>query len=206
MIPGRVDLLLERLDSPLGQVLVVTEAAAPGRIRALDWHDHEDRLHRLLRIQFKNETASITSATHPLASRLSGSAPTASPAARALGAYFDGDPDALETLPIHLGGTPFQRAVWMALRGIPAGTTLTYAELARQIGQPRAVRAVGAANGANPLSLILPCHRVVGSDQSLRGYAGGLARKQWLLEHERRHAGLRPASTGRCRRQAQPAG
>jgi methylated-DNA-[protein]-cysteine S-methyltransferase len=74
--------------------------------------------------------------------------------------------------------------VWAALRDIPAGSTLSYADLARRIGEPRAVRAVGAANGANPVAVIVPCHRVIGADGTLTGYGGGLERKQWLLAHE----------------------
>jgi len=104
-------------------------------------------------------------------------------AVTALGRFLAGEPAALSTVPVDLGGTPFQRDVWAALRGIPAGSTITYAELARRIGRPRAVRAVGAANGANPVSIVVPCHRVVGKD-GLRGYAGGVARKEWLLAHE----------------------
>lgn len=104
-------------------------------------------------------------------------------AASALRRYLAGAASALDALAVDLGGTPFQRAVWEALRGIPCGTTVTYAELARRVGRPRAVRAVGAANGANPVSVVVPCHRVVGKD-GLRGYAGGLPRKEWLLAHE----------------------
>ena len=81
-------------------------------------------------------------------------------------------------------GTPFQKNVWQALRRIPCGTTISYAELARRVGDPAAVRAVGTANGANPVAVIVPCHRVIGSNGKLTGYGGGLDRKQWLLEHE----------------------
>lgn len=105
-------------------------------------------------------------------------------AASALRRFLAGDLSALDGVPVDLAGTPFQRDVWTALREIPAGTTTTYAELARRVGRPRAVRAVGAANGANPVSIVVPCHRVVGKD-GLRGYAGGVARKEWLLAHER---------------------
>ncbi|MCB1636104.1 MAG: methylated-DNA--[protein]-cysteine S-methyltransferase, partial [Xanthomonadales bacterium] len=93
-------------------------------------------------------------------------------------------PDALDALPVRTAGTAFQREVWSALRQIPRGETRSYAQLATTIGRPSAVRAVAAANGANPISLIVPCHRVIGSDGSLTGYAGGLARKGWLLRHE----------------------
>jgi len=101
-----------------------------------------------------------------------------------LGAYFAGDLASLETLPIELVGTAFQRAVWQRLRGVRPGTTIAYGELARALGVPRAARAVGAANGANPLWLVVPCHRAIGANGALTGYAGGLQRKRWLLEHE----------------------
>jgi methylated-DNA-[protein]-cysteine S-methyltransferase len=110
-------------------------------------------------------------------------------AVTALRRFLAGDLSALDAVRADPGGTPFQKDVWAALRGIPAGSTITYAELARRVGRPRAVRAVGAANGANPVSVVVPCHRVVGKD-GLRGYAGGLSRKEWLLEHE---AAARPA-------------
>ncbi len=103
---------------------------------------------------------------------------------RAVEKYFSGDCGALDAVPVELNGTPFQRKVWEALRQIPAGSTLSYADLARRIGEPRAVRAVGAANGANPVAVIVPCHRVIGTDGTLTGYGGGLDRKQWLLAHE----------------------
>jgi O-6-methylguanine DNA methyltransferase len=106
----------------------------------------------------------------------------------ALDAYLAGDLGALDALRVSPGGTDFQRRVWTALRAIPAGTTASYAELARAVGAPRAVRAVGAANGANPVSIIVPCHRVIGSDGSLTGYGGGMERKAWLLAHEGRAA------------------
>jgi methylated-DNA-[protein]-cysteine S-methyltransferase len=102
----------------------------------------------------------------------------------ALHEYFAGDCRALDAVAVELNGTPFQRKVWEALREIPAGATLSYADLARRIGEPRAVRAVGAANGANPVAVIVPCHRVIGADGTLTGYGGGLDRKQWLLAHE----------------------
>ena len=102
----------------------------------------------------------------------------------ALRRYFDGRLDALNGLPVDPGGTAFQRQVWLTLREIPAGQTWSYAQLARAVGRPSAVRAVGATNGRNPLPLVLPCHRVIGADGSLVGYGGGLDRKVWLLRHE----------------------
>jgi methylated-DNA-[protein]-cysteine S-methyltransferase len=111
-----------------------------------------------------------------------------------LTAYFDGD--LLEfDLPLRLAGTPFRQRVWAALREIPYGQSCSYGELAVRIGQPTAARAVGLANGRNPISIIVPCHRVVGADGSLTGYGGGLDRKQQLLDHEahtRAQRGRRP--------------
>ena len=101
--------------------------------------------------------------------------------------YFDGDLAALDGVRVDADGTPFQRAVWSELRAIAPGATLSYAALARAVGAPRAIRAIGRANAQNPVSLVVPCHRVIASDGTLRGYAGGLARKAWLLDHERAH-------------------
>ena len=107
------------------------------------------------------------------------------PPPRALSAaYFKGDLTAIDGLKVANGGTDFQRAVWKALRAIPAGGTITYGALAARLGRPKAARAVGLANGANPIAIVVPCHRVVGADGSLTGYGGGMARKQWLLAHE----------------------
>jgi methylated-DNA-[protein]-cysteine S-methyltransferase len=105
---------------------------------------------------------------------------------RQLGEYFDGARTDFD-LPLATTGTPFQQSVWHQLARLPYGRTASYAELAVRIGAPRAVRAVGAANGRNPVSIVVPCHRVVGSDGSLTGYAGGLDAKRWLLDHERAH-------------------
>ena len=103
---------------------------------------------------------------------------------RAMRAYFKGDLGIIDKLPVETPGTPFQRSVWQALSKIRRGRTISYAELARRIGKPRAVRAAGLANGQNPISIVVPCHRVIGSDGTLTGYGGGLPRKKWLLEHE----------------------
>lgn len=109
----------------------------------------------------------------------------------ALERYFDGEITALDAIKVAFTGTPFQNKVWKALRKIPGGTTLSYGALARRIGEPKAVRAVGLANGSNPIGLIVPCHRVIGSDGSLTGYGGGLPRKRWLLDHEAKHSAFR---------------
>jgi methylated-DNA-[protein]-cysteine S-methyltransferase len=112
-------------------------------------------------------------------------------------AYFRGQLDALDGLPVETGGTAFQRRVWEALRTIPVGTTVSYLEMARRVGAPDAVRAVGAANGANPVAIVLPCHRVIGSSGRLVGYGGGLDRKRWLLAHE--NAPITPAAAAQAR-------
>ena len=111
--------------------------------------------------------------------------------------YFRGRLDALDRIPVDTGGTPFQRRVWEALRTIPVGTTVSYLEMARRVGAPDAVRAVGAANGANPVAIVLPCHRVIGSNGRLVGYGGGLDRKRWLLAHE--NAPITPAAAAQAR-------
>lgn len=102
----------------------------------------------------------------------------------ALARYFKGDLKAIDKLATDTGGTEFQRKIWRELRRIPCGKTISYAELAKRIGKPAAIRAAGLANGANPVSIVIPCHRVIGSGGSLTGYGGGIHRKQWLLAHE----------------------
>jgi len=106
-----------------------------------------------------------------------------------LGDYFAGRRESF-SLPLDFRGTLFQKAVWQALLTIPFGETRSYGEIARQIGRPSASRAVGAANGRNPISIVAPCHRVLGSNGALTGFAGGLAAKDYLLDHERRHAAI----------------
>jgi methylated-DNA-[protein]-cysteine S-methyltransferase len=104
--------------------------------------------------------------------------------------YFRGERRAFD-LPLAPRGTEFQQLVWSALQRIPYGETRSYSDIAREIGRPAAVRAVGAANGANPIPVVIPCHRVVGSNGSLTGFGGGIETKRWLLAHESRAAGLR---------------
>ena len=165
---------IEALATPLGQMLVVTDEQQ--RLRALGWTDLEDRLQRQL------------AASYGAALRLR-SGPTSAAIREALHAYLEGKLDAIDTVAVETSGTPFQRVVWEELRRIPAGTTLSYRDLAIRIGRPKAVRAVGHANGANPICVVVPCHRLIGSDGSLTGYGGGLHRKRWLIDHE---AGTRP--------------
>lgn len=105
-------------------------------------------------------------------------------AATVLEHYFAGELDALDTVDVEMNGTPFQKRVWAALREVKAGTTASYSQVAAAVGSPAAVRAVGAANGANPVAVVVPCHRIIGANGSLTGYGGGMERKQWLLRHE----------------------
>lgn len=161
---------LERVPTPIGQMLVLTDAQQ--RLRAVDWEDFEARMHTLLRRQYGQDAVQLRDASQPSAAR------------RKLEAYFGGEIEAIADLPVALGGTEFQRQVWQALRGIESGRTVSYGALAARISRPAAVRAVGLANGANPVGIVIPCHRVIGANASLTGYGGGLHRKRWLLEHE----------------------
>lgn len=179
--PMATTFLLERQPTPLGTMLLATDEQA--RLRILDWEEHEEAMHRLLRRHYPRQSIILRET------------PRKSPAMRALEAYFDGELHAIDGLEVATGGTAFQRLVWAALRTIPAGSTISYQELASRIGRPTAVRAVGLANGANPISIVVPCHRVIGSGnkRSLVGYGGGLHRKRWLLEHENAMPPLRQA-------------
>ncbi|MCP3370322.1 methylated-DNA--[protein]-cysteine S-methyltransferase [Bradyrhizobium cajani] len=159
---------LDRLATPIGIALLVTDAE--GALRALDWDDYEHRMRELLRLHY---------GAVDLGER---SAPAAMKAA--LSNYFEGDLAQLSSIAWRIAGTPFQQKVWTALARIPAGTTMSYGALAAKIGTPKAIRAVGHANGSNPISVVLPCHRLIGADGSLVKYGGGLERKRWLLRHE----------------------
>ncbi len=161
-------LRLDRMETPIGEALLLTDG--DGTLRALDWADYEARMLLLLRRQ--NGPVAIAPGPAPV------------PLRRALKRYFAGDLGQLGGIPCTLGGTAFQRLVWTALRAIPAGTAVSYGSLAARLGKPAAMRAVGHANGANPISVVVPCHRLVGADGSLTGYGGGIERKRWLLRHE----------------------
>jgi len=166
---------LERIATPTGVMLMVTDPHH--RLRALDWEDREPRMLRLLRLHYGEDGFRLREMP-------AGSRRRSTHAARALRAYFDGEFGAIVGLPTASNGTAFQRAVWERLRQIPIGHTITYARLAAQVGRPAAARAVGFANGSNPIAIVVPCHRVIGADGTLTGYGGGLARKRWLLAHE----------------------
>jgi methylated-DNA-[protein]-cysteine S-methyltransferase len=167
---------LDRLQTPIGVALLVTDAA--GVLRALDWEDYAPRMNELLRLH--HGAVVLRDARAPEALR------------QALSAYFKGDLDRLGTIKWRVAGTPFQQKVWHALPNIPAGTTLSYGALAAKLDAPTAMRAVGHANGSNPISVVLPCHRLIGANGSLVKYGGGLSRKKWLLEHE--GVALKPVS------------
>ncbi|MBS0334064.1 MAG: methylated-DNA--[protein]-cysteine S-methyltransferase [Proteobacteria bacterium] len=161
-------LTLDRIATPIGTALVVTDEA--GALRAFNWSDYEAAMRGWIARHYAK------------AALVEGRVP---PAVRAaFEAYFAGAARALEQVPWAAAGTPFQLKVWEALCAIPAGETLSYAGLAERIGRPTAVRAVGHANGANPVAVVVPCHRVIGTDGSLTGYGGSLPRKRWLLEME----------------------
>lgn len=173
---------VDQLDTAIGELVIVSDA--DGNLRALDWAHYDERMERLLRLHYGQQGYRLQPAsdTHGLTS--------------AMRRYFAGELGAIDNLPVKTAGTPFQREVWRALRDITCGSTVSYGKLAGQIGRPKAVRAVGLANGANPVGIVVPCHRVVGSDGSLTGYGGGIARKEWLLQHEQKQAlmdGHRPA-------------
>ena len=162
-------LTLDRIQTPAGEVLLVVDAG--GAVRALDFAGYEERMMRLLARHWAGATLIEGSASLAVRS--------------AVEAYFSGDAGALDSIEVKTNGTDFQKAVWAALRAIPHGETRTYGQLAAAIGSPKAVRAAGLANGQNPIAIIVPCHRVIGANGTLTGYAGGLERKKWLLEHER---------------------
>ncbi|MHB8418773.1 MAG: methylated-DNA--[protein]-cysteine S-methyltransferase [Myxococcales bacterium] len=158
---------LSKLQTPVGPLLMAQEERG---LCALSFAEKGEGLREQL------------ARARPAASLRNGSG---GEAARRLQAYFEGDLQALEDLPVVLDGTPFQQRVWEELRRIPAGSTLSYGQLAARIGKPKAMRAVGAANGRNPVAIVVPCHRVIAADGTLWGYGGGLDRKAWLLRHER---------------------
>ena len=170
---------LDRLPTPIGVALLVTDS--DGVLRALDWEDHEPRIRELLRLQYGSVVLQDAPAPREIRAALS--------------AYFKGDLDSLRAIKWRVAGTPFQRQVWTALPNIPPGHTMSYGALAAQLDKPNAMRAVGHANGSNPISVVVPCHRLIGANGSLIKYGGGIERKRWLLAHE--GVALKPAERGR---------
>lgn len=162
-----MELYLDEVASPIGTLRIVTDGTA---LRAIEFDDYEDRLYRFLRVHCGSYTLHAASCANPVSERVC--------------AYLDGDLTALDPIEVRTAGTDFQRRVWAALRDIPVGTTISYGQLAARIGAPTASRAVGLANGSNPIPIVVPCHRVIGANGKLTGFGGGLHRKQWLLAHE----------------------
>ncbi|WP_127959004.1 methylated-DNA--[protein]-cysteine S-methyltransferase [Serratia microhaemolytica] len=162
--------LSDRIPTPIGELLLIADQQ--GQVRGLDWSDHEQRLMKLLDARYRQHPFLLQTADNPAG------------LSEMIQRYFAGELAVLSQIPVVSHGTPFQCSVWQQLRLIPAGSTISYGELAKRVDRPRAVRAVGAANGANPISIIVPCHRVIGANGMMTGYAGGLPRKQWLLKHE----------------------
>jgi methylated-DNA-[protein]-cysteine S-methyltransferase len=168
---GILLLLFDRIETPIGEMLIVADH--DGNLRALDWKEYEPRTQRFLRRHYGENDFRLEPARDP------------NGLSSALRRYFAGELTAIDSLPVQMAGTSFQSSVWQALRKIRCGTTVSYSDLAEQIGKPAAVRAVGLANGSNPVPVVVPCHRVIGSNGSLTGYGGGIERKRWLLDHEK---------------------
>jgi methylated-DNA-[protein]-cysteine S-methyltransferase len=155
--------------SPLGGLLL---AWTDNRLVSLDYEDFQERYDRLLHRRFPQCIAGNAAIPRSIRS--------------VLDAYFAGATEGVDELEVELGGSAFENRVWQSLRAIKPGTTATYGTLASNLGVSNGARAVGRANSMNPIAIVVPCHRVIGANSSLTGYAGGLERKRWLLEHERR--------------------
>lgn len=169
MPSARPDRLIRSwLETPVATLQIVVDE--DDVVRVLDFDNDSPRTRRLMKIHYNDVPV------------VDGETPGAIRAA--LARYFGGEMRALAAIPTRVVGTDFQRQVWQALTEIPAGETRTYSQQAARIGRPAAVRAVGLANGANPIGIIIPCHRVIGADGSLTGFGGGIERKRWLLAHE----------------------
>jgi methylated-DNA-[protein]-cysteine S-methyltransferase len=160
----------EYLPTEIGRLILLTDEQ--DRVRVVDWEDHAARMHRLLRLHYGAGRVTVVDSGSRSAVWYS------------VKAYFAGELTAIDGILVETGGTVFQRSVWAALREIPVGQTLSYGALATRLQCPKAVRAVGLAKGANTMGIVVPCHRIIGSDGSLTGYGGGVARKRWLLNHE----------------------
>jgi len=174
-MPERRKFFIDRMTTPLGTAILIADGA--GTLRVHCWEDQPEDWRKLFQRRYGDiELVACSDQFRHVAT---------------LQRYYDGDISALDAIPVAFAGTPFQTRVWNALRTIAGGTTLSYGALAKRIGAPAAVRAVGLANGSNPIGVVVPCHRVIGSDGSLTGSGGGLARKRWLLEHEARHRAFR---------------
>ncbi|MEL7477114.1 MAG: methylated-DNA--[protein]-cysteine S-methyltransferase [Cyanobacteria bacterium J06555_12] len=160
-------LWIDLVASPIGHLLVVTQNTT---LCAIDFEDCKERMLSLLQKRFGELQLEAVNNPGGVSDRIR--------------AYLAGDLHSVDSIPTQTGGTDFQQQVWQTLRTIPPGYVSTYGELAQKLGRPRAARAVGMTNGLNPIAIVLPCHRVIGANGSLTGYAGGLKRKEWLLSHE----------------------
>ncbi|MEO0867705.1 MAG: methylated-DNA--[protein]-cysteine S-methyltransferase [Cyanobacteria bacterium J06642_11] len=172
MAAASTALYLTKLESPIGNILLVTEGDV---LVSLDYAGYEHRMMRLLEKRYGQFLLTEDDQLCP---------PPTPTIAQAIRHYLAGDLTAIDGLPVNPGGTQFQSTVWQALRSIAPGTIMSYGALAKQLGNPGAVRAVGTTNSLNPISIVLPCHRVIGANGTLTGYAGGIERKRWLLAHE----------------------
>jgi methylated-DNA-[protein]-cysteine S-methyltransferase len=170
-MPATLRLFSDQLATPIGTLMLAADAS--GSLRVALFAEDEEIIRRQLRLDYGDRGFTLEPARNPHG------------LTDAIARYFAGELCIIDTLPVATAGTPFQREVWHALREIPYGTTTSYGQLAQHIGRPAAVRAVGTANGANPVAVIVPCHRVIGANGSLTGYGGGIERKRWLLNHER---------------------
>ncbi len=160
-------LFIDKVKSPIGEIRIISDGE---NLRALDFEDYEQRMEKLLQRHYGSydlEPMKNPNGVSDVMER-----------------YFAGELDAIDEVTVAANGTEFQSAVWEQLRNVPLGTTWSYGELARRVGKPKASRAVGLANGSNPIAIVVPCHRVIGANGSLTGYGGGMERKQWLLVHE----------------------
>jgi methylated-DNA-[protein]-cysteine S-methyltransferase len=169
-MPQPLRLVLDRIDTPIGELQIISDEE--GNLRIVHWTDHEASLHPWLKARFGRQGYCLEKAVERLE------------LTDLVARYFAGELNAIDELPVKMEGTDFQQEVWRELRRIPCGTTISYGQLAKRIGRPAAVRAVGLANGSNPIGVVVPCHRVIGADGSLTGYGGGMERKAWLLRHE----------------------
>lgn len=160
-------ILSDRIPTPLGDIMLL---AADGVMMLLEFVDAEERMEREMSKRFGAADIMPTQNPFGFSERIAN--------------YFMGDLRTIDTIPTDGGGTEFQRRVWAGLRLIPCGIMISYGELATRLGDKNAMRAVGLANGRNPISIVVPCHRVIGANGSMTGYGGGLARKEWLLRHE----------------------
>ncbi|MGC8555363.1 MAG: methylated-DNA--[protein]-cysteine S-methyltransferase [Candidatus Acidulodesulfobacterium sp.] len=160
----------EHIATPIGEMIAVVDSEK--RLRALDWTDCETRMYQLFRLQYIRCDVKLIAGKIPIEIK------------QKLNAYWQGDIESIDYIPVKTCGTCFQQEAWSVLRTIPAGKTISYKIQAAKIGKPSAIRAVALADKFNPILIVIPCHRIIGSDGSICGYAGGLKRKQWLLKHE----------------------